>query len=976
MRLDWDNRMKVTNGLFLESGENHLLIYDPKRQRKVRLTLHKPWIYFPFKEVNYLTPIRIFNPFQIDNDEYETIPDTLILINPDILINSQVIANASACPRRAFLQFLTGESKLNLPMIRGSIIHDAFSAIVAKNVPVSEALKDGFEKYAFQLSYLSADLKDLVADITPVLQGLAQSAPTLQDNKSVPEMTFLAPIFGIMGRLDYWSPKELYELKTGRKIPETNTWFSDLMQTVIYMHGLSSTPKAVTKSSVIYSGEGTPSFRQTIIDLDLLQRIHMARNYCYLIQFEGYIPPKTEIKICSHCFSQDTCISISNIMNEQKSSSSKEYQYLNHFLSLVRLEHLKNRHEFSLLWKLSSQGRVKTGKAIKEIKLTKKDGEIHQYSCRNLSELRPGEPVILSRGNPIADITTMATIMSIERDTISLSSQNDLPSEAYLDAYSSDFAFRRLNKNLFDITFGLKSHHKAQQFVILEKKPSFSPLTTIYRLEGLDESQEKAIHLALSANDFCLIQGPAGTGKTYTIAKLIQILRKEGKNILLSAYTNTAVDNILHQYLEITKDGDPFKEIVRLGVEQAMSPDVVKFSLQQKKMKYEALLKTPIIAATTSTISRSIYDDLNFDTVIIDEASQMAEPFILSAVTKGSRFILVGDDKQLPPLVQSGQAERLGLGISLFERLRKFHPEVSVLLKYQYRMHANLMEFSNHSFYDNCVQAASPEVAAQLLWDLLPEDTQSVPDPLFQAILDPNQPLVYVEVNSVFNRKRRVNIREAEIINKLVQFYLQMGILADHIGIIAPFRGQVAEIIRHIGIDSGIAVDTIDRFQGSDKEMIILSLCTLSRPHILEDERRLNVALTRAKKKLIIIGNRPTEESITLFQDLYKFLKQNFSHIRLALPKLSTKKEEEVRREQRIEVDISFQSLTEDEINKEFIHKIDHDICVLCLESIVNPGKLRCPICNQAYHVDHLQEWLDTHDTCVTCQSRIQLTQN
>ncbi|MFX1504976.1 MAG: AAA domain-containing protein [Promethearchaeota archaeon] len=961
--------MKVTNGLFLESGENQILIYDPKRQRKIHLTLHKPWFFFPFREVNYLTPIRIFNPFYIDNDEYETIPDTLILLDPDILINSRVITSASACPRQAFLQFLTGESKPNLPMIRGSIIHDAFSVIVARKMPVSEALKEVFDKYAFQLSYLSANLKDISADISPVLRGLAQSVATLQENL-VPEMTFLAPIFGIMGRLDYWSPKELYELKTGRKIPETNTWFSDLMQTVIYMHGLSSTPKAVTKSSVIYSGEGTPSFRQTTINLDLLQRIHMARNYCYLIQFEGYIPPKTEIKICNRCFSRDTCISIYNIMNKQKSSSSKEYQYFNHFLSLIRLEHLKNRHEFTLLWKISSQGRVKTGKAIKEIKLMKKDGDIHQYSCRNLSELRPGEPVILSRGNPIVDVTTMATIMSIERDNISLSSQNDLPSEAYLDAYSSDFTFRRLNKNLYDITFGLKCQHKSQQFVILGKKPTFSSLKT-YKLEGLDESQKKAVHLALSANDFCLIQGPAGTGKTYTIAKLIQLLRKEGQTILLSAYTNTAVDNIVHQYLEIIKDGDPLKEIVRLGVEQAMSPNVVKFSLQQKKLTYDALLKTPIIAATTSTISRSLYDDLNFDTVIIDEASQMAEPFILSAVTKGSRFILVGDDKQLPPLVQSGQAEKLGLGISLFERLKKLHPEASVLLKYQYRMHSNLMEFSNRSFYGNCVQAATPKVAGQLLWDLLPEDTHSVPDPLFQAILDPNQPLVYVEVNSVFDRKRRVNIREAEIINKLVRFYLQMGIQADHIGIIAPFRGQVAEIIRHVGIDSGITVDTIDRFQGSDKEMIILSLCTLSRPHILEDERRLNVALTRAKKKLIIIGNSPTEESITLFQDLYTFLKQNFSHIRLALPKLGTKKE--VKKEQRIEVDTSFQSLSRDDINKEFIHNINHSICVICLESVENLEKLRCPICNQAYHVDHLQEWLDYHDTCVICQSRIQI---
>ncbi|MFX0124213.1 MAG: AAA domain-containing protein [Candidatus Hodarchaeota archaeon] len=965
--------MKLTNGLFVEGKNNEILIYDPKRQQKVQITLHKPWNYFPFNIVNYLTPIRAINLFFIDNSKYETTPDTLILINPDILISSRVIAGASVCPRRTFIEFITGESKPNRAMIRGSIIHHAFSAIVSKNKTVSDALEEGIEKYAFQLSYLSTNLKELTSDISSVLRGLAQSAPTLQENNTVPEMTFLSPLYGIRGRLDYWSPKELYELKTGRKIPEANTWFSDLMQTVIYMHGLSSTPKAVSRSSVIYSGEGTPAFRQTTINLDLLQRIHMARNYCYLIQFESYVPPETETKFCSHCFTRDLCTSISNILNEHKSSSSKVYQYFDHFLSLNKLEHLKNRQDFASLWKLSSQGRIKTGKAIKKIKLMKREGETHHYSCHNLSELRPGEPVILSKGNPIVDVSNMATIVSIERNRISLSSQNDLPSNAYLDAYSSDFSFRRLNKNLYDIAFGLKCQHKAHKLVIFGNKPTFSLLES-YKWKGLDESQQKAVQLALSANDFCLIQGPAGTGKTYTIVKLIQILRKRGQSILLSAYTNTAVDNIIRQYIKLTKDNDAFKEIVRLGVEQAMSPEVVKFSLQQKKLKYLDLLKTPIIAATTSTISRSLYDDLNFDTVIIDEASQMAEPFVLSAITKGSRFILVGDDKQLPPLIQSNQAEKLGLGTSLFERLRKLHPEASVLLKYQYRMHENLMDFSNRSFYDNCVQAATHNVATQLLWDLLPENTEEISDPLYQVILDPNQPLVYVEVSSDFDQKRRVNVREAEVINIVVQFYLQIGLLTDHMGIIAPFRGQVAEIFRNIGINSGITVDTIDRFQGSDKELIILSLCTLSRPHILEDERRLNVALTRAKKKLIIIGNCPTKQSIPLFRDLYTFIKQNYSLVRLASPETYPKTIKKTIKEQSIEVDFSFQSLSPDDINKEYAQKINHNICVLCLESVENKKRLRCPICNQAYHGNHLREWLENHDTCVTCQSRIQLT--
>lgn len=968
--------MKVTNSLLLKRKNGHLIIYDPKKQQKIQVALHKPWVYFPFSKVSYLTPIRVINPFIITETEFETTPDTLILLNPDILVNARRITTASICPRRAFIEFITGEVKISLPMVRGSLIHDAFSTIVTKNASVQEAFNEGLEKFAFQLSYLSADLKELSREIIPVLQGLVKSASTLRKNRVLSEVTFLCPLYGIMGRLDYWSPKELYELKTSRKIPprEKNTWFSDLIQTVIYMHGLSPFPKkAVSKSSVIYSGVGTPNFRQTTLNLDLMQRIHMARNYCYLIQFENWVPPVKENNACTRCFAKEVCLSLSQWFNEQNTSPSISFQYLTHFRSLIQFEHIKNRQEFALLWKLSPRGRVKIGKAIETINLSKKEEDLHHYSCYNFSEFRPGEPVILSQGNPIFDNTNLAVITTIDRNQVILKSQNTLPKQAYLDAYSSDFIFRRLNKNLCEITFGQKNHRKTNELVILGKKPTFSSETAIIG-DQLDESQKKAIQLALSANDYCLIQGPAGTGKTYTIAYLINLLRKKGERILLSAYTNTAVDNIIRQYLKSTQVKDADNEIVRLGIEQAIDPELVHLSLQHKKISYQDLLKTPIVAATTSTISSAIYDDLKFDTVIIDEASQMAEPYVLSAIQKG-RFILLGDHQQLPPLVQSYRAEKLGLGMSLFERLRKLHPEACTLLQYQYRMHKDLMAFSNQKFYANRVRPGSENVENQVLWDLLPEDREiPVSDVPFQVILDPNQPLVYVEVSGKFERKNRINRREVDVINTLVQYYLQMGIQEDHIGVIAPFRGQVAEILRNIGIETGITVDTIDRFQGSDRELIFLSLCTLSPPHILGDKRRLNVALTRAKKKLIIVGKCPTNESIPLFQDLYNFIKQNHTLVRLDPINLEDEEILDLGREPRIDSDMSHLSIAQEDINKQFSIAIEHNICVLCQEPVEDEVVLRCPICNQAYHMNHLQEWLAANDVCVICQSHMSIT--
>ncbi len=971
--------MKVTNTLFLNCENGSLILYHLKEHKKIKLYLNKPWNNFPFLKTGYLTPIRIINPYFIEENEYETTPDTLIILNPDILMTSRIIASASDCISRIFVEYILGESRISLPMIRGSIIHDAFSNMISRDLEVLKAFETSVEKFSFTLSYLSADLEFLINDLLPVLKGLAYSRSTLQKEDIIPEVTFLSPLFGISGRIDYWTPNELFELKTGKKIPskEKNTWFSDLMQTVIYMHGLSPTPKAVSKAYVIYSGLGAPAFRQTTLNLNLLQSIHMARNYSYLIKYEGYIPPELNTNRCIRCFQKDNCNMLLKVFNEEKSYSPKPFHYLTHFLHLVRLEHLKDRQNLALLWKLSPSGRVKTGKAIPNLELLKREGDIHEYSCQNISELKRGEPVIVSQGNIIIDTTTITRISEIDRNRVFLSSQSQLPDSIFLDSYSSDFNFQQLSKNLFDLSFGSKKNHKTHDFVIHGKKPTFRA-TPYFKFEELDQSQQEAIQLALNTIDYCLIQGPAGTGKTYTIAKLVEILRNKGKRILLTAYTNTAVDNMIKEYLKKSKVPNSRNEIVRLGVENAIDQELTDLLLQNLDLNYQDLITTPIVATTTITLSRGIYDDLYFDTVIIDEASQMAEPYILSAITKGERFILVGDDKQLPPLVKSSQAEKLGLNISLFERLRKMYPESSSLLRYQYRMHDYLMHFSNCRFYDNQVQAATPEVSKQLLWNILPSrDLKLIDKPIFQTILDPDQPLVYVGAHKNFDRKKRMNSGESEIIREIIFYYLKIGIKSHHIGVIAPFRGQVAEIIRRIGPDSGVIVDTIDRFQGSDKEIIILSLCTLSSPHILEDERRLNVALTRAKKKLIIVGDIPSKLSIKLFQDLYSFINKNYSVVIINQMNttdslLDYRLEQDTRT--KLESDFSYQSLTKDDINEEYIVGVEHRICVLCQELVSNKFGLRCPVCNQAYHEAHLRTWLESNDFCATCQSKILLT--
>ena len=967
---------KPINCLFLNRRNGILELYDNQKQQRFVLRLNKPWLYFPFSKLSYLTHFRIIDPFQLEEGEYETTPDTLIIIDPNILVNSRTIASAHVCPRQSYLLYIRGETKPTLPMVRGLIIHDIFSLIVGQNVSISQARKQVIDQYRFQLSYLNVDLKEFVQEINPIIQGLALFGKERINSNVIPEMTFLSPLYGIMGRIDFWTPEELFELKTGTRIPsvEINTWASDQYQTLIYMHGLStSSNKAVERSYVIYSGEGIPSFRATTIDLQLLQNIHLARNHCYLFQYEENVPPVIEISACRYCFVKDLCEYIEKLEQEP---SNLAYLYFKHFSSLLRLEHLKNRQDFSLLWKLSPKGRIKLGKAISNLEFVETNDDSYTFSCNNHSELKPGEPVILSNSKPTLDRTMIATISAINQSTVTVRSYNSIPPSTFLDKYSSDFNFRRLNKNIFELALGLKGGHKVHNLIIKGIKPKFT-LTEKLKIPGVDVSQLEAIQKAIEANDYCLIQGPAGTGKTYTITKLIDEFRRNGKSILLTSYTNTAVDNILVNYMKNTHFTNSSSQITRLGIEASVNSDITPFLLKNQNLSYDELTKVPIIAATTSTISKGLYDDLKFDIVIVDEATQMAEPYLLSAIAKGEKFILVGDDKQLPPLVQSQQAEKLGLGNSLFARLKQKFPETNALLRFQYRMNEELMNYSNQRYYEGKVRAVNNSVAKQLLWNLLPADTDlSNEDPFIQMILDPNQPLVFVGVDTEFDRQRRVNLGEISIIQELVETLIKLGLPPESLGVIAPFRGQVAELKRVLKNHTSILIDTIDRFQGSDKEMIILSLCTLDSPHLLEDERRLNVALTRAKKKMVIVGNKPNEGSIHQFRDLFLHIQKHSSVIFTKSNISAEEKEREFdSRSKSIQINISTSKLENQDLNLDFSMDVSENTCVLCLKDIKETNLfVRCPICNQTYHQDHLEEWLLTHETCVVCQNSIQLS--
>jgi DNA replication ATP-dependent helicase Dna2 len=229
----------------------------------------------------------------------------------------------------------------------------------------------------------------------------------------------------------------------------------------------------------------------------------------------------------------------------------------------------------------------------------------------------------------------------------------------------------------------------------------------------------------------------------------------------------------------------------------------------------------------------------SFDVAVVDEASQLTEPDTLAAINRGDRFVLVGDHRQLPPVVQTEGP----LATSLFERLIEQYPDAAVLLDRQYRMAQRIQAFPSQEFYDGALRPANAAVASQRVADLGIETDRA-------DVYDGVQ-FVPVEGTTAAHTDRA----EAERVAEIVAAYLAAGAEPGDLGVIAPFRAQVATIGERV--PEGVTVDTVDRFQGSSTEIVLVSFVAtdaLSGP-LFEDHRRMNVALTRAKKALVLVGD-------------------------------------------------------------------------------------------------------------------------
>ena len=799
----------------------------------------------------------------VEEDEYRgettyaTSKESYVVLEPDFLVDVTDVRSWVQCPRMYYLNKLSG-IPLNYPVVKGTIVHEVFGDLL-RGVDLDAAVEDRVADAGLDLGLLGRDateVEDEVRRNAAAIEGWLAQGTLSHADEWRSEYTLISPTFGMKGRADAIRRGCPVELKTGKNL-KRDPRFQDKIQAAAYalMLGESGTSpdtgtllytKNTTLDRVEESGDLSPA-KDFSIGKGLLDYVVRTRNEIAAMEFDTGVPTGYEANAkCEYCFEQDTCMVVSGRLQQESKAGQigtpipeDERDYFDRTYAALEAERRAVHAEYRKLWEQSADERAADDRALVDLEPlgeTERDDGRWELRARKapdaVSKLRAGDVALASDGDPVTGHAELCRIETLDREIVVTT---DEPVELRrLDVYPSEITISRLLTALHDAL--LKGDQRRKDLLFGRAEPSFTGETRTY-IDN-NASQNAAVNRAVDAADFALVHGPPGTGKTYTIARTVRALVERGDRVLLAAFTNRAVDNAL----EALRD-QGFEGAVRVGSETGVRDDMQDIRFEQRgdpETLATRFREAPVVAATTAACGSRVLREQSFDVAVVDEASQLTEPGTLAAINRADRFVLVGDHQQLPPVVRAESR----LQTSLFERLIERYPEASVMLDRQYRMAQRIQAFSSKEFYDNQLRPASGEVASRRLSDLPGVETDRLPPAL-------QDPVSFVDPDG--RRVGNANPTEADRVAAVVESFRAAGVAREDIGVIAPFRAQVAEISRRVDV----TVDTVDRFQGSAEEVIVISFVatgSMDGP-IFEDYRRVNVALTRAKRALVLVGD-------------------------------------------------------------------------------------------------------------------------
>ncbi|MCF8008359.1 MAG: IGHMBP2 family helicase [Halanaerobiales bacterium] len=665
---------------------------------------------------------------------------------------------------------------------------------------------------------------------------------------------------------------------------------------------------------------------------------------------------------------------------DYKKTVNDYYDKYSNLIELERKEEME-RHQIEIK-RLTAREREKKGRALLNLK-GKDEGKTYDHKPKVKfvkesidqrlpdTEISIGDLVMVSKNRLLDENNPTGTVA--EKTNYSITVVFDQKPQGFvygdslrIDLYVNDITYQRILEALSifkDAKRDTRSGDLQQKILRLKELEYKKSLNKeiLWMNSNLNQSQKEAVKMSLRAKDLHLIQGPPGTGKTMTAIEIINQAIKDNKDILATADSNVAVDNLVERLsrtgTEVLRLGHPirvtsvlrdhtldykilehsdYKKAKKLredvqklldkqdnyrhpgatvrrgmsdqqiikkaeqkkgarGVKPAIIEEMANWlQLQEKIDDYfkkinhyeekavkELIESADVICTTNSTAGSELLVNYKFDLVVIDEATQSTEPASLIPFVKGAKVILIGDHKQLPPTILNKKASENGLSKSMFERVYQLYGnKVRSMLQTQYRMNNDIMQFSNQEFYEGNLKS-DPKVKNHTLTDLgVQIDIKRC---FTDKALNPKIPTVFIDTNDMKAKERSLkgsnsydNPVEMEILLDIIDQALKSGINPKDLAVITPYKDQVNLVKKHNKVED-IEINTVDGFQGREKEVVLISLVRSNSNHnigFLRDLRRINVALTRAKRKLIIIGDSSTINSHKTYNNLINYIKE------------------------------------------------------------------------------------------------------
>ena len=870
--------------------------------------------------------------------EGQTIQPKLIVVEPDFLLDISSLAACFSNKERLPISYTLGRLKPHAntqPILLGNFAGAALDDIInQKDFQVNDTIRHSFCEQALQFcTCLDFNPRQFKEDAYQQAANIQEAVEELKmSDEALLEPSFVCEQLGLQGRVDLMTRDKrlLVEQKSGKNWNLEHSSQSSSIASHLYA-------EAHYVQLLLYYGILHYNFHLSAdkVDIRLLYSRYPAQKGLLVVSFYQKLFHEA-IRLRNQIVAKEIQIArqgfgvIHFYIDWWKTLSEREQNYMERMLSFVYREQLAQKvgtqegqgGAVTNLWNMPLTEKRDTGCIFYGLRILHKEQSsvysgfdrltlsIPDLNDDFLPNFRRNDMVCLYAYDGEPDIRHNILYKGViegltDHEIVVRLNDGQQNPEVFTDstyAIEPSFTDRGTTSAIRSLAAFCTASPERRDLLLGERVPRCDK--TLQLSHSYHPHYDEMLLKAKQAQDYFLLQGPPGTGKTSMALRFLveeELLTQPTTSILLMSYTNRAVDEICAMLEEAKID------YLRLGSETSCDPRFAGHLLERVFGEHprmdelrQQIIQTRVIVSTTSTmLSRPYLFQLKqFSLCIVDEASQILEPNVIGllAAPQIHRFILIGDHKQLPAVVQQPDDEpRLSsCRLSLFERLLKVEREAGrtafmATLQRQGRMHPEIAAFPNEKFYSH--EQLQPVPCPHQEEDQLdyPQSSEDALDDLLKqhrVLFIPSEPCHSIGISD------KVNSSEAKIVADLLRrIYRQYGTkrfdAARTVGVIVPFRNQIAMIRREIeqlGIPAlmDISIDTVERYQGSQRDVIVYSF-TIQQPYQLEFltancfeedgktiDRKLNVAITRARKQLLMTGNVAILSRNALFSELIR----------------------------------------------------------------------------------------------------------